>query len=141
MISRAERSAFSDWWWTVDRWTIAAIGVLMLLGIVLTMAASPSVAERLHLSTFHFVNRQALYLIPASALLIGVSFMTPRQVRRTALIVFAIGMGLIFYALIFGHDIKGSRRWIFGIQPSEFVKPAFVILAAWAPGGAISPER
>ncbi|HVB88564.1 MAG TPA: putative peptidoglycan glycosyltransferase FtsW [Beijerinckiaceae bacterium] len=132
MISRAERSAFSDWWWTVDRWTIAAIGVLMLLGIVLTMAASPSVAERLHLSTFHFVNRQALYLIPASALLIGVSFMTPRQVRRTALIVFAIGMGLIFYALVFGHDIKGSRRWIFGIQPSEFVKPAFVILAAWA---------
>lgn len=132
MISRAERSAFADWWWTVDRWTIAALSALMALGIVLTMAASPSVAERLHMSTFHFVNRQVLYLIPASLVLIGSSFMSPRQVRRVALVVFIVGMGLILYALLFGHEIKGSRRWIFGIQPSEFVKPAFVILAAWA---------
>lgn len=132
MVSRAERSLFSDWWWTVDRWLIAALGTLVVLGLVLTMAGSPPVAERLGLSTFHFVHRQALYLIPAVAVLMIMSFMSPRHVRRIALGVFILGMALIFAALLFGAEVKGARRWIFGIQPSEFVKPAFVLLAAWA---------
>ena len=132
MLSRAERSPFADWWWTVDRWLLAAFGTLMVFGIVLTMAASPPVAERLGLSTFHFVNRQVLYLIPAATLLVATSFLSPRHVRRAALAVFIIGMVLIVAALVFGHEVKGARRWIFGIQPSEFVKPAFVVLVAWA---------
>ena len=132
MVSRAERSPFADWWWTVDRWLMAAIGVLVLMGLVLGMAGSPPVAERLGLSTFHFVHRQALYLVPALAVMALMSFMSPRHVRRMALVVFIVGMGLVFAALVFGHEVKGARRWIFGIQPSEFVKPAFVILVAWA---------
>ena len=132
MLSRAERSPFADWWWTVDRWLLAALGTLMVFGIVLTMAGSPPVAERLGLSTFHFVNRQVLYLIPAATLLVVTSFLSPRHVRRAALVVFIVSMALIVAALLFGHEVKGARRWIFGIQPSEFVKPAFVILAAWA---------
>ncbi|HYP58223.1 MAG TPA: putative peptidoglycan glycosyltransferase FtsW [Beijerinckia sp.] len=132
MVSRAERSALANWWWTVDRWLLASVLVLMVLGLVLTMAGSPPVAERLGLSTFHFVHRQVLYLIPALAVLIATSFLTPRQVRRAALVIFVISMGLIIVALLFGHEVKGSKRWILGIQPSEFLKPAFVILAAWA---------
>ena len=132
MVSRVDRSAFATWWWTVDRWLLAAIGLLMLLGLVLTLAASPPVAERLGLSTFHFVNRQVLALIPTIALMLGVSFLSPRYVRRAALFSFILFMALIVAALLFGHEIKGARRWIFGIQPSEFVKPAFVVLAAWA---------
>ncbi len=85
MLSRAERSPFADWWWTVDRWLLAAVGTLMVLGIVLAMAASPPVAERHGLSTFHFVNRQVLYLIPAATLLVVTSFLSPRHVRRAAL--------------------------------------------------------
>jgi len=132
MVSRAERSAFATWWWTVDRWLLAGLGTLMVAGIVLTMAGSPPVAERLGLSTFHFVNRQVLFLIPASILMVATSFLSPRHVRRAALVVFILAMGLVFAALLFGHEVKGARRWIFGVQPSEFVKPAFVILAAWA---------
>jgi len=132
MPSRAERSRFADWWWTVDRWLLAALGTLMVFGIVLTMAGSPPVAERLGLSTFHFVNRQVLYLIPAATLLVATSFLSPRHVRRAALVVFIVGMVLIVAALLFGQEVKGARRWIFGIQPSEFVKPAFVVLTAWA---------
>ncbi len=132
MVSRAERSAFATWWWTVDRWLLAGLGTLMVAGIVLTMAGSPPVAERLGLSTFHFVNRQVLFLIPASILMVVTSFLSPRHVRRAALVVFILAMGLVFAALLFGHEVKGARRWIFGVQPSEFVKPAFVILAAWA---------
>jgi len=66
MVSRAERSALASWWWTIDRWILAAVGALMVLGLVLTMAGSPPVAERLGLSSFHFVHRQVLYLIPRS---------------------------------------------------------------------------
>jgi cell division protein FtsW len=132
MVSRAERSRFANWWWTVDRWLLAAIAALMVIGIVLAMAGSPAVAERLGLSTFYFVNRQVIFLIPATLAMLSVSFLTPRQIRRLALGIYVAGMVLIVLALLFGTEIKGARRWIFGIQPSEFVKPAFVILAAWA---------
>jgi cell division protein FtsW len=132
MVSRVENSALANWWWTVDRWLLAAMGTLIVLGLVLTMAGSPPVAERLGLSTFHFVHRQALYLVPALAVLLATSFLSPRHVRRAALLVFFISMALIIVALLFGHEVKGSKRWIFGIQPSEFLKPAFVVLAAWA---------
>lgn len=132
MASRAERTFVSDWWWTVDRWILAAITILMVSGIVLTMAGSPAVAERLGLSTFHFVNRHLVYLVPATALMVATSFLSPRMVRRAALVVFIVGMVLVFAGLQFGAEIKGARRWIFGVQPSEFIKPAFVVLAAWA---------
>ena len=132
MVSRAERSALANWWWTIDRWMLAAVAALIVSGLVLTMAGSPPVAERLGLPTFHFVHRQALSLIPTIVVLLAASFLSPRQVRRAALIVFMVSMALIIAALLFGHEVKGSRRWIFGIQPSEFLKPAFVILVAWA---------
>ena len=132
MVSRAHRTALANWWWTVDRWLLAALATIIVAGMILTMAASPPVAERIGLPTFHFVDRQALALVPAVAVLIAVSFLTPRQVRRMAVVVFLAAMGLIVVALLFGHEVKGSRRWIFGIQPSEFLKPAFVILVAWA---------
>ncbi len=132
MVSRLERSPLANWWWTVDRWLIAALGALIVLGLVLTLAASPSVAERLGMPTFYFVNRQILFLVPAIAVLFATSFLSPRHVRRAALIIFITAMVLIVAALLFGHEVKGARRWIFGIQPSEFMKPAFVILTAWA---------
>jgi cell division protein FtsW len=132
MASRAERSALANWWWTIDRWMLAAVASLVVLGLVLTMAGSPPVAERLGLPAFHFVHRQALFLAPAILVLFATSFLTPRQVRRAALIIFLLSMALIVTALVFGHEVKGSKRWILGIQPSEFLKPAFVILASWA---------
>jgi cell division protein FtsW len=136
MVSRVERSPVTHWWWTVDRLLLGLVIGLMVTGIVLCMAGSPPVAERLGLPTFHFVNKQVVFLIPAFALMIGASFLSPRQVRRTALIVYLIAMALVIAALLFGAEVKGARRWIalagVQIQPSEFVKPAFVILAAWA---------
>jgi cell division protein FtsW len=145
MTSRTQRSAFAVWWWTVDRLMLAALGALILAGIILLLAASTPVATKLGLDPFHFVNRQILYLIPAIAIMLGTSLLTPRQIRRLALIVFAISMVLLASTLVFGTEIKGARRWIVllgvNIQPSEFVKPAFVILIAWLFGeSARKPE-
>jgi cell division protein FtsW len=132
MVSRAERSPFADWWWTVDRWLLTGLGALMVLGIVLTMAGSPAVAERLGLQAFHFVNRQVLFLGACTFVLVSISFLPPRYVRRFALLLYVASMVLVVLTLLYGVEVKGSKRWIFGVQPSEFVKPAFVILAAWA---------
>jgi cell division protein FtsW len=136
MVSRAERSPLGDWWWTVDRTLLAALAALMVAGLVFLMAGGPPVAERLNLSTFHFVSRQALFLAPTIAILIFVSFLSLRHIRRLALAVYAVGMALVLLAFQFGPEIKGAHRWIMlagiGIQPSEFVKPAFVVIAAWA---------
>ena len=136
MSSRAERTYLGDWLWTVDKLLLAALGALMVSGLVLLMGGGPPVAERLGLPTFHFINRQVLYLVPAIGLLALVSFMSLRHVRRLALAIYAASVTLCILAIHFGPEIKGAHRWIaigsFGVQPSEFVKPAFVILAAWA---------
>ncbi len=135
MVSRTQRTPFAVWWWTVDRPLLAALGALMLAGIILLLAASSPVATKLGLDPFHFVNRQIFYLIPAIAIMLATSLLSSRQIRRLALIVFAISMVLLAGTLVFGTEIKGARRWIVllgvNIQPSEFVKPAFVILIAW----------
>jgi len=135
MISRAHRTPFGEWWWTVDRLTLAAIGALMLAGVVLSLAASPPVAGRLGLDPFYFVNRHMLFLIPTIAILLAVSFLTPPQIRRLALLVFAVSLVMVAVTPIFGVEIKGARRWLVllgvNIQPSEFLKPSFVILVAW----------
>jgi cell division protein FtsW len=135
MISREQRTPFSEWWWTVDRPLLVAITALILSGVILSLAASPPVATRIGLDPFHFFNRHVLFLLPSFIVLIGVSFLSPRQIRRAALVVFAISIILIVATLLLGPEVKGSRRWItllgLNIQASESAKPAFVILAAW----------
>jgi cell division protein FtsW len=135
MVSRAQRTPFADWWWTVDRPMLAALIALMLAGLILSLAASPSVAARIGLDPFYFVHRQAMYLVPALAVMISTSFLPPRQIRRIALVVFAIAFVMVLATPFFGAEVKGARRWIVlagvNIQPSEFLKPAFVILIAW----------
>jgi len=135
MISREERTPLSDWWWTVDKPLLGAIFALMLTGVILSLAASPPVATRIGLDPFHFFGRHVLFLLPASIVLVGVSFLSPKQIRRTALIVFALSIVLIVATLLFGAEVKGSKRWItilgVNIQASESAKPAFVVVAAW----------
>jgi cell division protein FtsW len=145
MVSRTERTTFAAWWWTVDKLMLAALATLMLAGIVLSLAASPPVAARLGLDPFYFVNRHVMFLAPAFAVLVGMSFLPPPQIRRLALVVFAASLALVVATFWYGAEVKGARRWItlvgISIQPSEFLKPAFVILIAWLFGeSARRPE-
>src|SRR5215471_1732746 len=134
MVSRTARTPLGDWWWTVDRAVLAAIFGLMLGGIILSLAASPPVAARLNLDPFHFVNRHILFLAPTIAVLLATSFLSPRSLRRVALVVFLVSLVLVAATPFLGAEIKGARRWLVilgvNVQPSEFLKPAFVILIA-----------
>src|SRR5262245_47417934 len=135
MVSRTQRTPFASWWWTVDRLMLAAVITIRLAGIISSLAASPPVAARIGLDPFYFVHRHILYLVPALAVMLAVSFMTPRGIRRLALLVFAASFVLVLATLQFGAEVKGARRWIvlagINVQPSEFLKPAFVVLIAW----------
>jgi cell division protein FtsW len=135
MISREQRTPLSEWWWTVDRLLLGAFVLLILCGVILSLAASPSVATRIGLDPFHFFNRHVLFFAPSLIVMLGVSFLSPRQIRRSALIVLAISVTLIVITLLFGAEVKGARRWItilgVNIQASESAKPAFVVVVAW----------
>ncbi|SCW55387.1 cell division protein FtsW [Rhizobium mongolense subsp. loessense] len=135
MVSRAERGPLADWFWTIDRFFLAMFIFLMGVGFMLSFAASPAVAERIGLEPFHFVKRHAAFMIPSIAVMIGLSFLTPRQVRRTAILLLVISLAMMVLALFFGIEVKGSRRWVtlagISVQPSEFMKPAFVVVCAW----------
>ena len=119
----------------MDRWTIAAIIALATVGAFLIMAASPSIADRLRLDTFHFVSRQLLFLPLAMISMFAISFCSRENILRLSLIVFCFAATLMIFTLFGGAEIKGATRWVnilgVSLQPSEFIKPAFAVIAAW----------
>ena len=135
MVSRAERGPLAEWFWTIDRFFLAVFVLLIGTGFMLSFAASPAVAERIGLDSFHFVERHGMFLLPSLVVMIGLSFLSPRQVRRTAMIMLVVALAMMVLVLFIGMEVKGSRRWItisfLSIQPSEFMKPAFVVVCAW----------
>ncbi len=134
-IQRTDTSLFGRWWWTVDRWTLAAIAILLACGGVMTLAASPAVAERIDVGSFHFVKRQVVFLSLAALTIIGVSLMSPKGIRRLAILTTLGALALMLMTLVFGAEIKGASRWLsiggLSLQPSEFVKPGIAVVAAW----------
>ena len=134
-FSRNDTSLLARWWWTVDRLSLATILFIIVFGSILIFAASPAVAERIGLDSYHFVIRQFLFLIPSLLIMILVSFLNPRQIQFMALLLFAVTFVGLLLTLAIGVEIKGAKRWIglgfLSVQPSEFAKPAFAILSAW----------
>jgi cell division protein FtsW len=135
LVSRSDRGIFARWWFTVDRPLLSAVLLLMAIGVLISMAASPPVAARIGLNTFHFFKLQMAFLVPAVVLLISVSMLEPRQARRAAFLMLGLSLALMVAALFWGPEIKGAHRWInfgpIGLQPSELAKPSFVVIAAW----------
>jgi cell division protein FtsW len=134
-FARIDQSPVARWWWTVDRWTLLALALLIGFGAVLTMAASPAVAERIGLDNMHFVRRQLALLPLAIGLMFVTSLQSPKTIRRMAVIGFLIAVALVALTFVIGIEIKGARRWInlpgLSLQPSEFVKPTFAVVTGW----------
>ena len=134
-LARTDTSLVGRWWWTVDRWTLLALALLVGLGTILTMAASPAIADRMGVDSFYFVRRQLIYAAPALGLMFGVSLLPPVAVRRLAVVGLLIGVALLVATVLVGVEVNGARRWlrlgVVSLQVSEFVKPAFVVTAAW----------
>jgi cell division protein FtsW len=135
-VPRDDHSVVGQWWWTVDRWSLGAILAIMAFGVLLTLAASPPAAERIGADSFIFAKRQFLFLPLALVVMLTISVVSPRHVRRLALLVFGGSLVLLAATFVIGIEIKGARRWLYlpglsSLQPSEFVKPSLAVIAAW----------
>ena len=133
-VPRTDRTLVGNWWWTIDRTMLAGVAFLALVGLVLIFAASPAVGERVYGAEMHFVVKHLFFLIPASALLLGVSLLAPLGVLRLSVGMLALFGILLLLTLAFAPEVKGAYRWLplfgFPLQPSEFVKPALVVVVA-----------
>ena len=119
--ARSDNRVVSRWWWTVDRWVLVTVLLLIASGILLTLAASPAVAERLGLDSFHFAKRQLVYIIAGLGVLVIVSLLSQRGVKRLAAALFLAGLAGVTLTLFYGPEIKGATRGLhlagFSIQP------------------------
>ena len=134
-FSRNSRSQIANWWWTVDKVLLTLVTILIVIGIFLNFSASPAVARRIGADSFHFVKRQMVFIPLAIGLILYLSMQNLRFIRRTAIIGYMAAILLMVLTLFWGETTKGASRWIrifgFSLQPSEFVKPTFAVVAAW----------
>ncbi len=124
------------WWRTIDKWSVSCVLMLFGIGLLLGLAASPPLAEKNGFQPFHYVQRQAFFGTVALLAMMLTSMMSPQLVRRLAVIGFIVTFISLIFLPFFGTDFgKGATRWyslgFASLQPSEFLKPGFVVVAAW----------
>ena len=135
-FARSDRTPVGVWWWTVDRWMLGAVGVLIILGVLMSFAASPSAAARMNIGDpFHFAVRQCVFAAGGAVILISTSMLDTKGVRRAAFFIYIAAILVMMILPFIGHSAKGATRWVefagFTLQPSEFMKPALIILVSW----------
>ena len=136
MPGRVVEPVIPRWWRSIDRWSLTAVFALFGIGILLGLAASVPLAQRNGLDAFYYVKRQAFFGGIGLVVMLGVSMMPPAMVRRLGVLGFLAAFAAMAVLPAIGTDFgKGAVRWIsFGfasVQPSEFLKPGFIVLTAW----------
>jgi cell division protein FtsW len=139
-LGRSDRSAIGRWFWEIDRVLLLLVAILISVGLIAVAAASPAASQRLSGGSisydplYHFY-RQLVWIMVGIPVMIGVSMLPRTLARRLCLIGSAALLVLLFLVPIIGVEVNGARRWIgFGIaqfQPSEFLKPMFIVSIAW----------
>ena len=134
-FARTDTSILGQWWWTVDRWILGAIGALIIIGTLLTLAASPPVAERINMDSYFFVKKHLMMLPIGLTILFGMSMASPNIVKRLSVGLFIGALILMVLTLTIGEERNGAQRWLslggMSLQPSEFLKPTLIVFAAW----------
>ena len=138
-LSRSDRSALGNWFWTIDHVLLALVLVLIGIGLIAVAAASPAAAHRfsggaVHVAPLHFFWRQLMWVAVGLPVMVATSLLTPTQVRRIGMIGTPIGAGLLLLVLAIGTSVHGGQRWLalgpVQLQPSEFLKPLFIVATA-----------
>ena len=134
-LDRSDTSLLARWWFTVDRTLIVAVLALVGAGLWFSLTATPAIAVKRGLTPFYFFSRQALFALAGAAIVLWLSFLSPRQIRRVALLVLFAALAAMVAVLLVGPEINGARRWLriagHSVQPSELVKPALIVISAW----------
>jgi cell division protein FtsW len=135
-FARTDRSKLGMWWWTTDRLLLGTAAALVFLGVMLSFASSPAATQRMGIDDpFYFSLRQSVFAAGAACVLLSVSMLSPRGVRRVAFFVWIAAILCMMALPFIGHAAKGATRWVqigpMTLQPSEFVKPALIVLVSW----------
>lgn len=134
-FARTNRSPLAQWWWTVDRQMVFGVMVLLGLGYLMAFAASPAVAQTIGKSIYYFANKQFVFLTLAAIVFLIVSMLDAKMIRNFAMLLLAGSLLGVIATLFFGVTVKGASRWLIiagvSVQPSEVLKPAFVVVSAW----------
>jgi len=131
-----EENLLYRWWLTVDKTSIFLILILMFLGLLMCMASSTELAVENGKGSFFYVGKQAIFCVVGFVILIGLSMSSIKFIRRISIILFFFSLSLLIVIPIFGTDFgKGAYRWLslgfISFQPSELIKPFYVIFASW----------
>ena len=134
-LSRNSTGKLANLWWTVDKGLLFLVGAIVVIGIFLNFSASPAIANKIGVESYHFIKRQIFFLFLAGGVMLLLSMQSLKTIRRTAIIGYVIAIALTIMTLFWGEETKGASRWIrilgFSLQPSEFIKPTFAVVAAW----------
>ncbi len=139
-LSRNDRSLLGRWFWTIDKPLLALVLLLIGLGIVAVAAASPAAAHRysggsVRVGDLYYLKRQVLWVLAGVPVMLGVSMLPVRWAKRVAIGGTVVFLAMLFAVPLVGSEVNGAVRWInlpgFQLQPSEFLKPMFVIATAW----------
>ncbi len=129
-------SKLYKWWASIDVWCFSLSLLLIMIGVILSFGSSGAAADRLSYSNpFFFVYRQIVFALSAIVILSCISYLSIENSRRFAFLIYIFSIMLLLFILLFGHEAKGAQRWLkfggFSLQPSEFIKPAVIILISW----------
>jgi cell division protein FtsW len=139
-LGRADRSVVGRWFWEIDKLLLILVAVLISIGLIAVAAASPAAAERysgtgVSFAPLHYFYRQLIWTLVAVPVLIGVSMLPKPLARRLSILGAVLFTGLLFLVPILGEEVNGARRWLgmgfAQFQPSEFLKPLFIVSIAW----------
>ena len=134
-ISRNDKSFIYRWWWTIDQWNLLQIIVLAAIGSILMFTVGAKVAEKHNLPELYFFTHHIYYLIISLFSMIFSTFLSSKGIIRLSVVGFILCLVLLLMVMLFGPDKHGASRWLIigntSIQPSEFIKPFFVIITAY----------
>ncbi|MEM9048303.1 MAG: FtsW/RodA/SpoVE family cell cycle protein [Pseudomonadota bacterium] len=144
VAARPGEPVLSRWWRTIDRWSLAAVIGLFLIGLLLALAASVPLAEDNRLPKYHYVLRQLVFGLIALIGMVWLSLRDIRTLRRLGVLGFLGALVALLLLPLLGTDFgKGAVRWyslgFASLQPSEFLKPVFVIFCAWLMAASAEP--
>ena len=139
-LSRTDRTAVGHWFWTIDKLLLSLVLLLIGCGIIAVAAASPAAAHRLsggkvHIDELFYLKRQLLWVMAGVPLMLATSMLSVAWAKRAAIGLTVAFLIALFAVPLLGSEVNGAVRWVsiggFQFQPSEFLKPVFIITTAW----------
>lgn len=135
-FSRTDRRPMAMWWWTVDRATMGFVALLMIIGLWFSFSSSPVAAAKIGAhSPIYFTQRHILFVVASIAVMVAVSMLSLKGIKRVSAAIYSGAILIMMMLPFIGHTSKGGQRWLdlgfFKLQPSEFLKPALIVLIAW----------